>query len=131
MTKTNPSRKGASAPVSVRFSAEEKLQLKKAAKNKPLSVFIRNCLFDDGETAQYSPKHIILQEKQKLLAQLLFQLGKSEINSSLSGLIAMIENGSIGLDSDIIAKICKACDEISEIRLILLKALGLRLRDKS
>lgn len=127
MTKSNHSRGRSSVRVSVRLSPEERQALEQAAKGKTLSAYIRQKLLSadtiNTETIRLSP-----QARQKLLAQILASLGKSNLSVSLKEIAEAAKLGLLPLTEDVLADIKTATTQIKFIRKILLKALGLKPR---
>lgn len=127
MTKSNHSRGCASVRVSVRLSREERQTLEQAAQGKTLSAYIRQKLLSSDsintETVRLSP-----QARQKLLAQILAALGKSDVADSLKEVAIAAKLGLLPLTEDVLFDIKTATKQIKFIRKTLLKALGLKPR---
>lgn len=128
--KCEPPRRGSPAPVSVRLTFEERAALDQAAGKEPISQYIRTRLFSEqaihpqGEVPEmrFSPK-----ERQKLLAKILGLLGRSEAAASLADLVAAAKMGLLPLSPDVLSQLRRACADVAEIRVMLMRALGLRL----
>lgn len=105
------------APFPVRFSAEERALLEAKAGDMPLGAYIR---------AKALGKQTAAKTDYVMLGRILGLLGKSELASSLCLLAVMAEQGALLVDDEIAADIKSACADVHEIRLILIKALGLR-----
>lgn len=110
-------RKNRSAPFSLRLSEEERARLEREAGSKPLGAYIRGKLLDrsNGSGLDYTA-----------LGQILGLLGKSDQASALCTLAVAAEAGRVMMGSDDCAALHEACSEVREIRLLLVKALGLR-----
>lgn len=130
MTKSNHSRGRASVLVSLRLSVEEKKHLQGLAKGQTLSAYIRSRIFNSENT---TGKNIRLSafERQKLLAQILTDLGKTNLGASLHELSQAAKIGALPLTPDVLSEINKTLFDIKTLRRTLLKALGLRQRDQS
>ena len=113
------------APFSIRLSAEERALLERKAGNKPLGTYAREELLGNAQTAR-KPALPTPKIDKVLLAQILGVLGKSELASSLCLLAVAAESGSAMLDEETDGRLKEACSDIHEIRLILIRALGLR-----
>jgi len=87
-----------------------------------LSAYIRARLFD----ATPSPDLLPHETRQKLLAQILAELGQSGIAASLSELARAAEAGLLPLSPDVLGELRSACRSVEKIRAVLLRALGLR-----
>lgn len=112
------------SPISVRFSRDELKQIARAAQklNLSRSQFIR--LRTLGAEAISSRNNKLT--RQKTLAQILGKLGHSSLSASLSDLSDAARCGHLIIDEEMEARLKVACADISEIRQLLLKALGLR-----
>ena len=113
------------APFPIRLSPEERSYLEHRAGNRPLGTYAREVLLGDAQT----PRKITPRKPKidyPMLGQILGLLGKSELTSVLCLLAVAAESGSVVMDEDATAQVKEACTDIHEIRLILVKALGLR-----
>jgi hypothetical protein len=106
------------APFPVRFSAEERALLEDKAGDMPLGAYIRARALDTT--------HKAAKTDYVMLGRILGLLGKSELASSLCLLAVAAEQGALMVDEEAKADLETACADIQEIRLILIKALGLR-----
>lgn len=132
MTTSKPSKgRRASSPLSLRLTPEERARLEAAAGNRALGAYIRARLFAEPEhgavvagtddAARLSP-----EVRQRLLAQILGMLGQSAAFRSLGELADAARIGVLPATPDVLAEIRAACAAIEEIRLTLLRALGLK-----
>lgn len=119
-------RKKRPAPFSIRLSDEERACLARKAGNKPLGTYAREKLLGDAVAARKAVAPTPKLDKV-LLARILGVLGKSELASSLCLLAVAAESGSLLLDEETDEQLKEACSDIHDIRLILIRALGLRL----
>lgn len=126
MTKTTSSPKARLTPVCIRLNASEVAKLRKLADDQNLSVsaYIRACLFSDEN---YKSDLLPLETRQKLLAQILAQLGKAEYSKSLRGISEAAQAGTLTLTPDVEQQILDGSNHIKNINGVLLRALGLRL----
>lgn len=128
MTASHPSsvdRPAHSSPVSIRLTDEERGLLKRKAGSKPLATYAREQLVGEVQ-ARRKPVRKTPEIDKVLLAQILGVLGKSELAQTLCLLAVAAESGSAILDDETDAQVKEACADIRDIRLILIKALGLR-----
>jgi hypothetical protein len=116
-------------PVSIRVSAEEKAQLKQMAGNLALSAYIRQRLF--GDTVKGRAKRH--QEKPKQpkfdhveIARLLGMFGQSELARSMLALSLAVQAGQLVASSEVELQICRACEDIHEMRTVLITALKVK-----
>lgn len=132
MTKTNLSQGQASASVTLRLSVEERQELKQTAnsRSQTLSAYIRTRLFGNSECDNGNPRLSPL-ERQKLLAQILSELAKSDLRASLKDMAQAAKIGALPLSQDVLADIDATIRHIKTIRKSLLIALGLNSGDNS
>lgn len=113
------------SPLSIRLTEAERALLKRKAGIKPLATYAREQLVGEALTKRKTVKKAPEIDKV-LLAKILGLLGKSELAKALCLLAVAAESGSAILDEDTDAQVKEACADIRDIRLILIKALGLR-----
>lgn len=113
------------SPLSIRLTNEERALLKRKAGSKPLATYAREQLVGEAQTPR-NPVRKTPEIDKVLLAQILGVLGKSELAQALCLLAVAAESGSAVLGEDTDAQVKEACADIRDIRLILIKALGLR-----
>jgi len=104
------------APFSLRLTLEERQQLERRAGGAPLAAYIKSRLFD----AENPAKDI------RGLAKLLAMLGRSNIAANLRELAALARNGCLLVTPETESAIQEACRNISDIRSLLMRALGLK-----
>lgn len=132
MKKQHPNQKAGRSPVSVRLTPEERAELLNAAGDMSLSRYIRSRLFqpDSARTISDAEDRISPIERQKMLAQILSELGKSGLSKSLAELSELARLGLLPPDTDIAKLLCSTKNELEQLRLNLLRALGLRPKDR-
>jgi hypothetical protein len=113
------------SPLSIRLTEAERAVLKRKAGNKPLATYAREQLIGEALSRRKTVKKSPELDKV-LLAQILGVLGKSELAKALCLLAVAAESGSAILDDETDAQVKEACADIRDIRLILIRALGLR-----
>ncbi len=116
-------------PCSVRFTAEEKARLEKAAGNQSLAAYIRFKALD-GDVAKRPSRYNRKQYKPKMdyevIGKLLGMLGQSELGPSMIALAASAEIGALDVDEETYTRLYSACDDIAFIRSSLIVALGIK-----
>ncbi|MBM1556250.1 hypothetical protein JQV19_06250 [Sulfitobacter mediterraneus] len=119
------------SPVSVRLTHEERTLLEQAAGDMSLSRYIRFKLFqaDRHNSASYDQERLSPAARQKLLAQILSSLGKSELSVPLAELAELTRLGLLPNGTNVAAPLAQARGELSKLRHDLLRALGLRPKD--
>lgn len=112
------------APFSIRLSAEERAALERKAGQRPLGSYIRTKLLGDDVTPRKPSRSPTID--YALLGQVLGMLGKSDQVRCLFMLFVAAEAGSVELSDQENAALTRACDDVHEMRGMLVKALGLR-----
>ncbi len=111
------------APVSVRLSDSERAALAVRAGSQPVSTYIKRVLFGDNPaSARRNARHVTTD--QQLLARVLAQLGKSGLGESLVSMAIMAASGVLYVDQDTLAYLRRACEDVREMRRLLMEALG-------
>lgn len=123
-------------PLSIRLTTAERALLEKKAGGQSLSSYIKNEVFGGpggaggpglglgltiGVTRRARPE-------PRLLAQILAKLGDGGLALSMADLAEAARIGTLYVDDEIAGQLRQACDDIAEVRLLLLEALGKRRR---
>jgi len=128
-------RRSQASPISVRLTPEEYSVVEAAAKREryaSISAFVRAKLFSrmDAALPAGTPSgRLSKEERQRLLGQITYRLGQSEVLRNLSDLAAAARVGALPLTSEVVAELLAACKAVAEIRTILLRALGVKSPD--
>lgn len=112
-------------PFSVRFSDNERTYLERKAGRKPLGTYIRDELLGDFQVARKKAQPTPTTDYE-MLGRILGVLGKSELAANLCVLATAAESGALFVDDETKAEISAARADIGEVRLLLLKGLGLK-----
>ena len=120
-----PKSKKKVAPVSVRFTLEERASLEKRAGKQSLSGYIRECVLS-GDVKPRRSRGLNPVKDHAALSQVMRALGKSNLARDLEGLAWAVEDGTIQLDEKSERLLRLACVAVVEMRKDLLRALGLR-----
>ncbi|MEM1341465.1 MAG: hypothetical protein AAGA97_00775 [Pseudomonadota bacterium] len=112
------------APLSIRLSEDERAQLQSWAGRKPLSTYVKECLFKGRKPRKAANSNPV--QDYEALARVLGALGRSGIFRNLDGLAKQAEEGTLDLSDDTIQAIVAACLCVSEMRNDLVRALGLK-----
>ena len=111
------------APFSLRLNEEERAKLEAMAGRESLSSFIKARLFDSDvpiiKRRNLSPVH-----DQKLLGQVLGALGQSRLSQNMNQLAKAAHIGNLPLPEDVEKLLTVTCSEISEMRQMMMRALG-------
>lgn len=115
--------------VSLRVTDDEKLYLQTMAGHLALGNFIRQQLLDNY-VANRPTKHLKKKRAPKLshveVARILGMLGNSELARSMLALSLAAQAGELAMSPAIEEKIDGACDDIAEMRDLLIIALGVK-----
>lgn len=115
-----------SRPVSVRFTGEERAQLKRDAGGKSISAFIRDELFPDREQPKRRRTRKTRQPNlnDASLAQVLGVLGSSGVAGNLQRLADAADSGALAVTPDVVQELRDACAAVQRMRRLLVDALG-------
>lgn len=122
-----PSKKG-SVPFSLRFTPEERDRLERAAAGRPLGTYIRERILGAGP-GEAKPRRGVGSAPIKdraALAQVLAALGASDLARSLADMAQAARSGSFPVTPETEADLRTACQAITEMKQMLMKALGFR-----
>ncbi len=114
---------GSPPPFSLRLSNEEKALLRREAGTMPLGAYIRSKLL--GSAASRRRSYRSPAKDDKVLAQLLGELGKAKLANNLNQLAKAANSGSLPVTPDTEKAILDACREVQWMRDRLVAALGL------
>ncbi len=111
-------------PFSIRLTNQQRKRLQEDAKGKPLGVHVRSLLFeDDGSLRSRNARPVA---DAKSLAKALGMLGQSRLSSNLNQLAKAANSGALPVTPEVCRELMQACEHVSEMRLMLVRALGLR-----
>lgn len=115
--------------LSVPVSPEQRAELERRAGRRPISAYARDTLFpaNDNDPAGKPRTHAKTSRKDvAALASVLGTLGP--VANVLKQLTHGIASGVLPFAPDTEAAIMKACQDIADIKAMILKALGIRQR---
>jgi len=113
------------APFSIRLATEERALLKRKAGNRSLGAYIRSKLLDEKDTRPRKPSKAPAID-YVALGQVLGMLGKSELATNLCLLAVAAEAGNFAASEEERAMLRAACEDVQDMRIQLVKALGLK-----
>jgi len=117
------------APFSLRLTFEERAWLERESAGMPMGAFIKSRLFGNGyKPSKKRGKAPVKDHKQ--LAELLACLGASRIANNLNQLAKSANSGTLYFDYDTKRDINRACDDIRNMRLMLMRSLGIKIREE-
>lgn len=111
------------APVSIRFTEEERTKLAEWAQGRPIGTVVRERLF--GRNTKKGRKVSPPPRQQKALANALRRLGHSGVAAYLTGQITALEEGRLMLSQQEERDLRNADRECYDIRRDLMIALGI------
>lgn len=107
---------------SLRITPVQKRRLRTDAGSMTVGHYVRHCLFENP-TPQKRVFRRPVQDEQAL-TQLLGALGKGRLSNNLNQLAKAAHSGSLPLSPETEQALQTACAEVSEIRALVVKALG-------
>ena len=111
-------------PYSLRLTFEERQLLEKNAGPLPLSIYIRERLFDAPSPRKRAYRKPVKDEAK--LAQLLAELGRSNLANNLNQLAKANHSGSLPLTKETEEMLREACADVEALKKLLIEALGIR-----
>lgn len=115
--------------LSIRVTPQEKALLQRLAGKQAISTYVRHRLFGDV-TAMRAKRHQEKPKQPKLdhveIARLLGMFGQSELARSMLALSLAVQAGQLVASSEVEMKICRACEDIHEIKTTLITALKVK-----
>jgi hypothetical protein len=120
----NPVKQKSAPPFSLRLTTEERNRLNDLAGTQPLGAYIRSKLFGT-DTEKRRPVRRPGLDHQKL-ALVLSELGRSRLASNMNQLAKAANCGTLDFSENMLAEIREACRAITQMREMLIVALGLK-----
>jgi len=118
-------RKPRSTVLSVRLSQAEWQRLDREAGAVSISAHVRSRLSGDNSSLPGTPSRRV-PTQNKLLAQLLAALGRSELGPSLKTLANVAKSGALPVTEEVEAALLCACHDITSMKSTLMRALGIK-----
>lgn len=118
------SRKRRPPPFSLRLTSEERARLDRDAAGMSLGGYVRSRLF--GEDAAPRRRGKFPVHDHKLLGEVLGRLGASRIANNLNQLAKAANLGTLPVTPELDDELRQACAEIAIMKLMLMKALGIK-----
>lgn len=117
-------------PFSIRLSFDERAKLEAAAAGQPLGAFIRETIFgSDIQPRRTRDKNPVADHQA--LAQVLAALGASRLSSNLNQLAHSANIGALPVLPETEEALQAACQDIRQMRRMLMIALGYQGEDTS
>ena len=112
------------APLSLRLTPEERLQLERDAAGLSLAAYIKSRLFDGLAGPVRSRGKFPVRDHQAI-STVLGKLGHSRIANNLNQIARAANVGALDVTPEIEAELREAAAEVIAIRQLLVEALGL------
>lgn len=111
------------APVSIRFSVQERETLIQRAGDLPLSAYIKSLVFaENASVYRRSPKRVSVD--RTVIARVLTYLGHSRLAANINQLAKAANSGNLYFDEESRGQLIRACNDVQAIRYLLMHALG-------
>ena len=111
-------------PYSIRLTPEERQTLENDAGKMTISAYIRERLFDAPSPRKRAYRKPVKDEAK--LAQLLAELGRSNLANNLNQLAKANHSGSLPLTKETEEMLREACADVEALKKLLIEALGIR-----
>ncbi|RVT87444.1 hypothetical protein DXV76_03500 [Rhodobacteraceae bacterium CCMM004] len=95
----------------------------------PVGAYIKSVVLAD-DAPKYRRRRRLADNDQRLLAEILARLGASRSAANLNQIAKHLNQGTLMLEEELDADLRQACAEVAWIRATLVKALGLKGRDR-
>lgn len=112
------------APFSLHLIDDERERLNRSAGSMPLVTYIKSLLFAENAPWSHSAHRNVIAN-EKALAELLTTLGANRVPNNLNQLAKAANSGNLYFDHETKLAINRACDDITNIRLLLMRTLGI------
>jgi hypothetical protein len=120
-----PDRTERTTPLSIRFTEAEKARLRALAGPKRLGSFIRERAL--GAEAEPRARADGPVKDAEPLGRILALLGQSRLANNLNQIARAANQGSLPVTAEVEAELQQACAAVFEMRLLLLRALGVKI----
>lgn len=110
-------------PFSIRFTFEERARLDAERGRHSLAAHIRERLFGDDASVRKKPGNTSVGDAEAF-GRVLAALGNSRLSQNINQLAKAVNTGSLPVTPESEADLTAACEEIRELRLELMRALG-------
>lgn len=117
-------------PLSIRLSVAERAELDRRAGDMPVSAYVKARLFGEAYRPASRARRRMSADRV-LLAQILGQLGGSGLSASLREMARAAETGSLHVDDLTASYLRDACNDVRNMHLRLLVALGMKVPEAS
>ncbi|MEO1041445.1 MAG: hypothetical protein AAFX52_04075 [Pseudomonadota bacterium] len=115
-------------PLSFRATEEERALLNAKAGARPLSAYIREKLLGDAVSRRACNRRLPSMD-HAALSKALALLGQSRLSSNMNQIAKAAHMGRLPVDDDVQQELWAACADIRQMRMALIEALDLKVRD--
>lgn len=112
-------------PFTIRLTEAERTELQRRAGHTAIGAYIKRVLFPSDNRQVYRGAWAPIKD-ERALARVLAGLGSSRVAEHLAALAYDARNGTLPVDKDTTARLHQACHDILTMRLLLMRALGLK-----
>lgn len=117
------------SPFCIRLTPEDRAALESRAGGLPLGTYAKTVLLGPDAPVLRRPKAVLADQAK--LAEALAVLGASRLASNLNQLAKAANLGILPVTQETEADLRRACAEISELRALMMTALGITRTDQS
>lgn len=117
--------RGRGRAFSLWLSPEEEAELAALAGEWPWGAYLKKRVFTERSPIRKRRSYRNVEDKHAL-AMALALLGRSRFSSNLNQLAKAANIGTLPLTPEVVQELHQACDHISEIKSLLVEALGLK-----
>ena len=119
-------KKKRAAPLSIRLSANERTWLEEQAGGMPIGTYVKSRLFAANDNTPPRTRGRAPIKDHEELAKVHGKFARFDVFLTIKGLLKAIEKGNIRLKPKTEDALVSACEDISDIRHHVMKALGTR-----
>lgn len=115
--------------LSIPLTHDLKAELERRAGRQPVSAYARGVLFPANDNAPQKLRAPRRSRTDRLaVATVLARLGALDTAANLHELARLARVGALPMTPEVEAALVQACDDIAEIKSLLMKAIGIRER---
>lgn len=115
--------------LSIPLTRDLKADLERRAGRQPVSAYARGVLFPANDNTPQMLRSPRRSRKDRLaVATVLARLGAMDAAANLHELARLARFGALPMTPEVEAALLQACDDIAEIKSLLMKAIGIRER---
>ena len=109
-------------PFSLRLTQDERERLNADAGDWPVGAYVRSRLFDAPSPRKRSSRR--LDADRRIMLQILSELGKQHVSSSLNQTLKSIQDGEMEVTPELVGMLKKTRADLRDIKRLLKNALS-------